>query len=79
MRIVQSKAYINLNKTSMKKEDIGHFIGNPIFAIATNLDPLEKRIREKRTEEALHILNEIRSSIQIINDHIVDINRNGLS
>jgi signal transduction histidine kinase len=41
-----------------------HKIGNPIFAIETNLDPLARRIREKRTDEALVVVGNIRSSIE---------------
>jgi hypothetical protein len=37
---------------------------NKVFAIETNLDPLDKRIKENRVEEALEITVEIRSSIE---------------
>ena len=41
-----------------------HKIGNPIFAIETDLDPLERRLRESRPSEALSVLENIRSSIE---------------
>jgi GAF domain-containing protein len=37
-----------------------HAMGNPVFNIETWLDPMEKRIREGRTQEALDILNKVR-------------------
>ncbi len=48
-----------------------HKIGNPIFAIETNLDPLRRRIRESRTSEALDVIEEISISIEKAKD-IVD-------
>jgi hypothetical protein len=44
-------------------ETVKERIGNPLFAIETNLEPLAKRIREGRTDEALEILDEIRLSV----------------
>jgi len=41
-----------------------HKIGNPIFAIETDLNPLVKRIREKRTEEAVDVVKNIRSAVE---------------
>ena len=41
-----------------------HKIGNPVFAIETNLDPLNKRITEQRTQEALVVLGKIRDSVE---------------
>lgn len=41
-----------------------HKIGNPIFAIETDLEPLIKRIKEKRTEEAAQVIDNIRSSVE---------------
>lgn len=46
--------------------DIEDRIGNPAFAIETNLDPLVKRISDGRTEEALKIVEEIRASLEKI-------------
>ncbi|MBF0632023.1 MAG: HAMP domain-containing histidine kinase [Magnetococcales bacterium] len=40
-----------------------HKIGNPIFAIETDLDPLAKRIREDRKEEVNEIIANYRKSI----------------
>jgi signal transduction histidine kinase len=48
-----------------------HKIGNPLFAIETNLDPLEKRIIERRTEDALAVIKRIRRSVEKSKD-IVD-------
>jgi len=48
-----------------------HKIGNPLFAIETNLDPLEKRIFEHRTDEALAVIKRIRRSVEKSKD-IVD-------
>jgi signal transduction histidine kinase len=41
-----------------------HKIGNPIFAIETNLDPLQKRIIEGRTDEATEVIDSIRVSVE---------------
>ncbi len=41
-----------------------HKIGNPIFGIETDLDPLEKRISEKRTGDAIIVLNNVRSAVE---------------
>ncbi|MGE5343318.1 MAG: sensor histidine kinase [Candidatus Omnitrophota bacterium] len=41
-----------------------HKIGNPIFAIETDLDPLARRIREQRTKEAEEVIENIRSSLE---------------
>ncbi len=41
-----------------------HKIGNPLFAIETNLDPLQKRISEGRGGEALHVTKNIRDSVE---------------
>ena len=41
-----------------------HKIGNPIFAIETDLDPLLKRIREDRKPEAEEVVTNIRSSVE---------------
>lgn len=40
-----------------------HKIGNPIFAIETNLDPLVKRIRENKTEEVNEVIADIHLSV----------------
>jgi signal transduction histidine kinase len=47
-----------------------HRVGNPIFAIETNLDPLERRIREGRQSEALEVVGEIRSSVDKAKDNV---------
>ncbi len=41
-----------------------HKIGNPIFAIETNLDPLQLRIEENRTGEAVEVIGSMRSSVE---------------
>jgi signal transduction histidine kinase len=41
-----------------------HKIGNPIFAIETNLDPLEKRIVDAKRDEALGVVKRIRRSVE---------------
>ena len=41
-----------------------HKIGNPIFAIQTNLDPLQLRITENRTGEAIEVMGSIRISVE---------------
>ena len=41
-----------------------HKIGNPIFAIETDLDPLAKRIHEQRASDAMDVVGNIRSSIE---------------
>ena len=40
-----------------------HRIGNPIFAIETNLDPLLKRIKEGNSSEAVEVVDDIRASV----------------
>jgi signal transduction histidine kinase len=41
-----------------------HKIGNPIFAIETNLDPLQKRVAENRIGEAVEVIGSIRASVE---------------
>jgi signal transduction histidine kinase len=41
-----------------------HKIGNPIFAIETDLEPLLRRIREKRQDEAEEVIKNIHSSVE---------------
>lgn len=41
-----------------------HKLGNPIFAIETILDPLQKRVEEQRTEDAVKVIARIRESIE---------------
>lgn len=41
-----------------------HKIGNTIFAIETILDPLQKRVSESRTQEALKVIGRIRDSVE---------------
>lgn len=41
-----------------------HKIGNPIFAIETDLDSLQKRIREGREGEAMEVVANIRSAVE---------------
>ena len=41
-----------------------HKIGNPIFAIETDLNPLLKRIIEDRKAEAQEVIKNIRSSVE---------------
>lgn len=41
-----------------------HKMGNPIFAIETNLDPLQRRIVDNRTSEAIRVVESIRNSIE---------------
>lgn len=41
-----------------------HKLGNPIFAIETILDPLQKRVEEQRTEDAVKVVARIRESIE---------------
>ena len=41
-----------------------HKIGNPVFAIETNLDPLKRRIASQKIDDALSIVDEIHVSIE---------------
>jgi len=41
-----------------------HKIGNPIFAIETDLDPLLRRVREWRMDEATEVIENMRSSVE---------------
>jgi hypothetical protein len=56
------------------QNDVKHMIGNPIFAIETNIGPLRKRILEGRTEEAIEVLNSIAQSIEQIKEFLVKLN-----
>lgn len=47
-----------------------HKLGNPIFAIETNLDPLRKRIMESRVDEAKEVVDEIGLSVDKAKDII---------
>lgn len=40
-----------------------HKLGNPIFAIETNLEPLRKRVAEIRTTESLEVIEDIQHSV----------------
>lgn len=50
----------------MSGKDIKHFIGNPLFAIETNIHSLRRRI----PVESHEILDEIQVSIEKIKDFI---------
>jgi signal transduction histidine kinase len=41
-----------------------HKMGNPIFAIETNLDPLKRRIEDGRVGEAVKVVQSIRNSVE---------------
>jgi hypothetical protein len=41
-----------------------HKIGNPIFAIETDLDPLKRRVAENRIEEASEVIQNIQASVE---------------
>jgi signal transduction histidine kinase len=41
-----------------------HKMGNPIFAIETNLDPLQRRIEDGRSSEAIEVIQSIRRSVE---------------
>jgi len=45
-------------------DDIEHTIGNALFAIETNLQPLQLRIQQNRHVECTEILCEIQMSIE---------------
>ena len=47
-----------------------HKLGNPVFALETNLGPLRKRITEVRTAEAVQIIDEMAASIDKAKDII---------
>jgi hypothetical protein len=47
-------------------EWVRHELGNPAFAIETNLEPLKRRIMEGRTEEAIAIVDSIQASVERI-------------
>ena len=53
-------------KTLMEQisiDHIEHVIGNPIFALETSIEPLIKRIKEGRKDEALEIVTSMSNSI----------------
>jgi signal transduction histidine kinase len=41
-----------------------HKMGNPVFAIETNLDPLKKRVLEGRKDESIEVIKNMRASIE---------------
>jgi signal transduction histidine kinase len=41
-----------------------HKMGNPVFAIETNLDPLRKRVMEGRRDESIEVIKNMRASIE---------------
>lgn len=49
-------------------QDVKHSVGNPVFAIETNLHPLIKRIEENKVEEAVQIIQDIHVSVEKIKD-----------
>lgn len=58
---------VSAERDSIWKEisfSAAHKIGNPIFAIETDLEPLKKRIQETRTKEAFEVVNNIGSSVE---------------
>lgn len=55
--------------------DIEHTIGNPVFAIETNLEPLRRRIQDGRQEEALRILDSLQISVERIKEDDTDSRR----
>lgn len=55
------------------QNDPKHMIGNPVFAIETNIMPLRKRIVEGRTQEALEILADIETSLARIKDFLAQL------
>lgn len=44
--------------------EAAHKMGNPIFAIETNLDPLQLRIEDGRVTEAIAVIQSIRRSVE---------------
>jgi len=52
------------------QNDTKHMIGNPIFAIETNIVSLRKRIIEGRTQEAIDVLSSIENSINHIKEYL---------
>jgi phosphoglycerate-specific signal transduction histidine kinase len=63
-------SFIKSITENVSVDDMQHNIGNPVFAIETLLDPIRKRIRENRTEEALELLNSIQNSLNRIKSFI---------
>lgn len=58
---------IRAERDSVWKEisfSAAHNIGNPIFAIETDLDPLVKRISEQRKAEAMEVVDNICASVK---------------
>lgn len=50
--------------TMVVNSDVPHRIGNPLFAIETNLDPLRRRISNGESASALRIVDEISASVE---------------
>lgn len=59
--MISLKHIINEN---VLETDIEHTVGNSLFALETNLEPLRKRIRENRIAEALEIVDALQISIE---------------
>jgi hypothetical protein len=51
-------------KEDQFESDIEHTVGNSLFAIETNLNPLRKRIQDGRISEALEIVNDLQASVE---------------
>jgi hypothetical protein len=52
--------------------DLCHLLGNPLFALETNLEPLLRRINEGKTKEAACIVGEIRLLVERIKAVLAD-------
>jgi hypothetical protein len=48
---------------ALDAEEVRHRVGNPLFAIETNLGPLARRIKDGRTGEALEIVGDVETSV----------------
>lgn len=62
--------WLNENNLPLQN-DIKHMIGNPVFAIETNLNPLRKRILNGKTDEAIEIVNEIEVALNKIKEFLM--------
>lgn len=54
----------------LDNNNLDHLVGNPLFAIETNIEPLRKRLIEKNHQECIDIVKEIEASFITIEKYI---------
>lgn len=52
--------------SACNSENVRHLIGNPMFALETNLSSVRRRIQQGKSTEALELLDSMQTSIERI-------------